>query len=284
MITRRQFLISSLGLGTALATTGLYARFIEPRWVEEVRLSLPIRHLPPELAGLTLVQLSDLHIGDRFDWGYLVAALQRVGASRPDFVVYTGDYVTYDRPEQLQQLAQVLEDAPLGRLGTAAILGNHDYGLDWRQTAVADRVASLLAERGMTVLRNQVATFAGLQIAGLDDYWSPNYKPGPALAALDPSQSALVLGHNPDLADEPIWSGYHGWLLAGHTHGGQVKPPFLPPPALPVQNKRYTAGRFDLPGDRSLYINRGLGCLWPVRFNARPEVTIFNLVAAGEPG
>ena len=82
------------------------------------------------------------------------------------------------------------------------------------------------------------------------------------------------------MADQPIWGDYEGWILAGHTHGGQVKPPFLPPPMLPVRNKRYTAGAFALSGNRSLYINRGLGNLWPVRFNVRPEITLFTLEAA----
>jgi hypothetical protein len=66
-----------------------------------------------------------------------------------------------------------------------------------------------------------------------------------------------------------------GW--AGHTHGGQCKPPFLPPPMLPVKNKRYTAGKFELANDRTLYINRALGHLWQVRFNVRPEITFFEL-------
>jgi hypothetical protein len=86
-----------------------------------------------------------------------------------------------------------------------------------------------------------------------------------------------MLCHNPDVVDQPVWNGYQGWILAGHTHGGQVRPPFLPPPVLPVENKLYTSGAFDLGDGRFLYINRGLGSTMSVRFNARPEVTIFTL-------
>ena len=71
---------------------------------------------------------------------------------------------------------------------------------------------------------------------------------------------------------------YQGWILSGHTHGGQCKPPFLPPPMLPVKNKKYSAGKFDLKDGKTLYINRALGHLWQVRFNVRPEITIFELV------
>jgi uncharacterized protein len=77
--------------------------------------------------------------------------------------------------------------------------------------------------------------------------------------------------------DLPGWSGYEGWILSGHTHGGQCKPPFLPPPLLPVRNRRYTAGEFELAGGRRLYISRGVGHLLQVRFNVRPEVTIFEM-------
>jgi predicted MPP superfamily phosphohydrolase len=59
-----------------------------------------------------------------------------------------------------------------------------------------------------------------------------------------------------------------------------VKPPFLPPPLLPVKNKRYSAGLFELEQGRTLYINRALGHLWQVRMNVRPEITVFELQQA----
>jgi predicted MPP superfamily phosphohydrolase len=73
-------------------------------------------------------------------------------------------------------------------------------------------------------------------------------------------------------------------VLAGHTHGGQCKPPFLPPPLLPVRNRRYTAGEFAVAPGRTLYINRGLGHLIQVRFNVRPELTLFTLERAAPGG
>ena len=90
-----------------------------------------------------------------------------------------------------------------------------------------------------------------------------------------------MLCHNPDVLDEPI-SGVicEGGCSPGHTHGGQCKPPFLPPPLLPVRNRRYTAGTFAVGAGRTLYINRGLGHLIQVRFNARPELTLFTLERA----
>ena len=100
-----------------------------------------------------------------------------------------------------------------------------------------------------------------------------------ALRSLQSGKPALVLSHNPDSADRPGWDDFQGWILSGHTHGGQCKPPFLPPPLLPVSNKRYSAGEFELDGGRKMYINRGVGHLIRARFNVRPEVTVFELLA-----
>jgi len=275
-LTRRHLLTTGFAIAGLSLVAGLYTSQVEPRWVEFTQQTLPIRHLPSSLASRTLVQLSDIHIGNRFDWHYMIKVLQNVAAMQPDFVVYTGDYVSYESPQQFDQLRTFLQYAPTGRLGTAAVLGNHDYGHGWREPEVANTITDLLENVGITVLRNSVQTFAELQIIGVDDFWGINYDPT-FLAQQDFSQPTLVLCHNPDISDEPIWDDYTGWILAGHTHGGQVKPPFLPPPLLPVRNKNYTAGTFDVGGGRTLYINRGLGHLWPVRFNVRPEVTIFTL-------
>ena len=70
--------------------------------------------------------------------------------------------------------------------------------------------------------------------------------------------------------------------VAGHTHGGQCKPPFLAPPLLPVRNRHYSSGKIALSGGRRMYISRGVGHLMRVRFNARPEITVFKLVSVVE--
>jgi uncharacterized protein len=169
---------------------------------------------------------------------------------------------------------------PRGRLGTFGVLGNHDYGRNWAELPVGDAVARIAARAGVQVLRNQSQTVSGLQIVGMDDFWSPRFGLSRALAERDPGAATLVLCHNPDGVDEPGWDGYDGWILSGHTHGGQCKAPFLPPPLLPVKNRRYTQGEIALAGGRRLYINRGLGHLMKVRFNVRPEVTLFHLTRA----
>jgi len=255
---------------------GLYTWRVEPHWLEFTQSVLSIRGLPEELQGRTLVQISDLHIGPLVDDGYIIESFRRVQEIRPDFVVFTGDWITYRGPSQFGQLERVLAHAPHGRLGTVGILGNHDYGPNWRMLDVAQRVTEIATSSGVTLLRNQTAVLGGIQFIGIDDLWSPCFDPGEILKQRSRDVSTLVLCHNPDAADEPVWDLYQG-ILSGHTHGGQCKPPFLPPPLVPVKNRRYVAGDIELTGNRRMYISRGVGHLLRVRFNVRPEIPIFHL-------
>lgn len=304
-LTRRQLIAA--GGAAAVVALGLpiYSVFVEPHWLEVVRRPMPLENLPPELAGTTLLQLSDLHVGPRVSSDYLMRALRDAQALTPDFVAITGDFVSYGAAREHRELSRVLSVMPRGRLGTVASLGNHDYGTGWRNLDVADQVAAVASDAGAIVLRNEVRAVGGIQFVGLGDYWSPEFAPltgrprglftplhasrdpfakredaPAAIRAVAPTLPTIALSHNPDAQDEQIWSGVRGWVLAGHTHGGQVKPPFLPPPVLPVKNRRYTAGEFDVGPGRTLYISRGIGHLTQVRFNVRPEMTLFTLQRA----
>ena len=273
-MTRR----SVLGALVAAAGVGLYTWRIEPHWLEIVRRPLPIRNLPGELDGLTLLQLSDLHVGPVVDDAYILDTFGRTAALGADIVVLTGDLMSY-HAEVFAQLRAIYRHVPLGKLATVAILGNHDYGPNWSRPDLAARVVDELSAFGVRFLRNDSMDVRGLQIAGLDDLWAKRFDPEAVLRALDRERAALVLSHNPDTVDLKVWQGYAGWILAGHTHGGQCKPPFLPPPLLPVQNRLYTSGEFALAGGRRMYVSRGVGHLLRVRFNVRPEATLFELRA-----
>lgn len=276
-MNRRKFIKNTIRLGGLGVGAGLYTWQIEPFWLEFVRVDMPIHNLPDALTGKTLMQISDIHVGNRFDYQFIINAFKKAQALRPDIVVYTGDYVSYENEKQFGQLAEVLQHTVKGKLGTVAILGNHDYGKNWSEAPVADRIANLLTDAGITLLRNAQVDVGGLNIMGFDDCWGTNYHPEAVISQYDSSRANILLCHNPDVCDTDVWGSYQGWILAGHTHGGQCKPPFLPPPVLPVKNKRYTAGIIDLNDGRTLYINRALGHLWQVRFNVRPEITLFRL-------
>ncbi len=278
-MTRRHFLQASLLALSGGVGTGVYAWGVEPHWVQVVQRNLPVAHLPRDLIGLRLVQLSDLHIGPRVDDGFLLRNFRRVQGWAPDFVVYTGDLITHE-PGIFERAARMFPHLPVGSRATFGILGNHDYGAGWAQNGMAQGVADLAAANGVRILRNELAEVEGLHVAGMDDLWADRFDPSAALEALPRKAAAIALSHNPDTADLPGWGAFAGWILAGHTHGGQCKPPFLPPPLLPVRNRRYTHGVFEVGNGRRMYISRGLGYLHRVRFNVRPEITVFTLEAA----
>lgn len=275
---RKEFL-KKLAYGAVGAglVTGIYTWQIEPFWLEFIKKKMPIQNLPEHLVGKTLMQISDVHVGNRFDYNYIINSFKEAQKLKPDFVVYTGDYVSYENSKQIKQLEEVFKHSVTGELGTSAVLGNHDYGLDWSDQHVADQIASVLEDSGVQVLSNQQVDFQGLKIIGMDDKWGLNFDPKKALENYQPNEPSVVLCHNPDVCDLDVWNGYQGWILSGHTHGGQCQPPFLKPPMLPVENKMYSAGEIDLNDGRKLYINRALGHLWQVRFNVRPEITVFEL-------
>lgn len=233
MLSRRGFLrVGGAVLGGA-AAAGLYTWQVEPFWVEVVRRRMALPGLPPELAGRTLMQVSDLHVGPRVDPRFLMRALRDAAALEPDFVALTGDFVTYRTATQYRELARVLAVMPRGKLGTVASLGNHDYGVAWRQLPVADGVTRVMRDAGATVLRNEHALIGGIQFGGLADYWSPEFG-------------------NP----LPI------------------------PQLLSALPRAAGSGAFDVGAGRTLYVNRGLGYMIQVRFNVRPEITLFTLERA----
>lgn len=277
-MNRRKFIkrtiFGTVGIGFL---TGLYTWQIEPFWLEFVQRKMPIANLPEDLIGKTLMQISDIHVGNRFNYRYIMDSFQQAQAFNPDFVVYTGDYVNYENSKQFEQLEEVLQYTVQGKIGTVGILGNHDYGKNWAEQDVADKISEQLTNAGIRVLKNEQIELAGLNLIGLDDYWALNFAPEKVMKNYDANKANVLLCHNPDVCDLDIWNGYKGWILSGHTHGGQCKPPFLKAPLLPVKNKKYAQGEIDLNDGRTLYINRALGHLWQVRFNVRPEITIFEL-------
>ncbi len=278
--TRRRFLTWGLGAAAAVGGSGgLYTWLVEPHWVQVVRRDLPIDRLPADLDGATLGHVSDLHVGPVVDADYLRGAMDTLAALRPDMVALTGDFMTCRRDEQVLPAAEMVArlTAPAPPLGVFASLGNHDYARRWRYDDVADAFTRQLARRGIRVLRNEAVDAGGLHVIGMDDLWADRFNPADALAELPPDAASLALSHNPDSADRGVWGDWRGWILAGHTHGGQVDLPIIGTPRVRVRNKRYVAGECDAGGGRRLYINRGLGYLTQGRLFCRPEITLFTL-------
>ena len=280
LLSRRRFLKGSVA-GAALL--GTYAIGIEPRWVSVEHHSLPITGLGDELVGKTLVQISDTHVGHRVGQSYLRQHFEYIDSLAPDFVLFTGDFLDDATNWHVEQGEKLLRHFPRGNIGTACVLGNHDYGeLEFstpenRQSSA--RLTNLFADHGLNLLRDEVVDFPGLRVVGLRDYWYGGFDRAAAAEVISEvvDRPGIVLSHNPDTVDLPIWNGYQNWVLCGHTHGGQCRFPLLGAPMTPVDNKNYVSGKYDIPGGHKMFINRGLGHTARVRFMAQPEITVFTL-------
>ncbi|ASK31799.1 phosphoesterase [Chryseobacterium sp. T16E-39] len=276
-MTRKTFLKRLFQLSVIGSFPALYSWQVEPFWVEFVEHKLPIRNLPANLEGKTLMQISDLHVGNRFDWNFLIESFQKAQEFKPEFVVYTGDFVNHGTIQEQQDLKTVMEKAVYGSLGTFGILGNHDYGSSWNDIGLSRSICEILGDFGIRMLNNEQYEKHGLNFIGFEDMVSPNFNPMLVMKDLDHSKANLVLCHNPDVCDKDVWNGYKGWILSGHTHGGQCRIPGVITPILPVKNKKYVSGEIDLKDGRMLYINRAIGHSYQVRFMVRPEITVFTL-------
>jgi predicted MPP superfamily phosphohydrolase len=158
------------------------------------------------------------------------------------------------------------------RDGRFAVLGNHDHNVG------ADQVTAAFASSGIPVLRNRSVPLPGQEnwyLTGLESHWSG--KPNVAcITNTPPSSHHLVLAHEPDAFDL-LTDPRIALQLSGHTHGGQVRLPFVGAVCLPSWGKKYPAGLYTL-GDRRLYVNRGIGTVDEhFRLNCRPEITLLTL-------
>ncbi len=224
-------------------------------------------HGPP----LRIAHLSDFHVNSHIPLEYFQDALRRVAEARPDLVFFTGDFVTYR--EHVDLLPRVLPLAR-GRLGTFAILGNHDYWADDQAVAQAVTAAgiTLVADGGVRISTGNGAT---VLVAGCELPWSraPWRPPVPANGEL-----ALLLTHTPD---NVYWLSKLGFtaIFAGHYHGGQIRLPFLGSLVVPSRyGRRFDHGHFVVNGTH-LFVTAGVGSAEPpVRLWCPPDVFIVDLV------
>jgi predicted MPP superfamily phosphohydrolase len=241
--------------------------FFLPRW-------------PEKLNGFTIALLSDFHYDPYFSVHPLRAAIGMVNALHPDLIALTGDFVTSPTFGDPQKAALAAEPcAGLLRQmvapgGLWAVLGNHDDATDRRY------VTRTLQAANIHVLANQSESIerdgARFWLAGVHDVLSGTADLQKTLRGIPTGEAVVLLAHEPDFADVaarfPI-----DLQLSGHSHGGQVRIPLLPPLYLPPLARKYVWGTFRI-GELTLYTSAGLGTIGvPVRLNCSPEITLFTL-------
>ncbi len=281
---RRLFLARAVASGAALAASGGSVAGVRsatgPPEVSEVAVELP--RLPRALSGLTIVQVSDMHLGPTAGAREMRRVVEMVNGLRSDVVAVTGDLVDGSVPALREAVAEL--SRLRSRWGTFFVTGNHEY-----YSGVEPWLAEL-RRLGITVLRNQRVAVgdrgpggASIDLAGIDDWRSRGLAPGHgpdlarALAGRDPARSLVLLAHQPHGVEEGTRAGVE-LQLSGHTHGGQIFPFSL----LVGAAYTYVRGlyRHQEAGAWShVYVNRGTG-YWgpPMRLLAPPEITRIVLV------
>jgi predicted MPP superfamily phosphohydrolase len=276
--TRRQFLRAAAAAAT-IAIAG-DATLLEPNRPRILRKDLFLPRWPERLNGFTIALLSDFHYDPYFSVHPLHAAIPMVNGLRPDLIALTGDFVSI--PIIGNESRAATEAEPCARLlrqmnarhGLWAVLGNHDERTD-RQ-----RVTHALEAENIRVLANQSEAVehdgARIWLAGVNDVLSKTADLNKTLRRVPPAEAVVLLAHEPDFADEvarfPV-----DLQLSGHSHGGQIRIPLLPPLYLPALAKKYVWGQYQV-GPLALYTNAGLGTVdVPIRFNCPAEITLLTL-------
>jgi predicted MPP superfamily phosphohydrolase len=279
--SRRHFLRAAVA--TSVAAIAGDAILVEPNRPRIVRKEFLLPRWPEVLDGFTVAILSDFHYDPYFSAHPLRAAIPMVNDLRPDLIVLTGDFVSV--PEIGKKKKGANDAEPCAQLlrqlaaphGLWAVLGNHDYETD------PDHVTQALQAENIRVLANQSEAIerngARIWLAGVTDVLSWTADLSETLHRVPTGEAVILLAHEPDFADEasrfPI-----DLQLSGHSHGGQIRLPLLPPLYLPPLARKYVLGSYHI-RDLTLYTNGGLGTVMvPIRLNCPPEITLLTLCHA----
>jgi predicted MPP superfamily phosphohydrolase len=276
--TRRQFLRCAAAVGTvALAGDSI---LLEPNRPRIVRQDFFLPHWPQRLDGFTVALLSDFHYDPYFSIHPLRAAIPMVNGLRPDLIVLAGDFVSMPVVGAGEKAALAAE--PCARLlqqmtapeGLWAVLGNHDAGTDPEHVTRTLQAANIhvLANQSQAIERNG----ARIWLAGVKDVLTQTADLAQTVRGIPAREAVILLAHEPDFADHasrfPI-----DLQLSGHSHGGQIRIPLLPPLYLPPLAKKYVRGIYQV-GPLALYTTAGLGTIGvPMRLNCPPEITLLTL-------
>jgi predicted MPP superfamily phosphohydrolase len=242
------------------------------------RAEIGLANWPAGAAPIRAVLISDVHVaGPDMPPARLAAIVAQINALRPDLVLIAGDLISEKRvATRYYSMADAIR--PLGeltpRLGTVAVLGNHDHWYD-----APGAVAALRSAR-VVLLDNQAVQLGPIAIGGLDDAHTRKDDVPATIEQLRRQGGAkLILSHSPDVF--PELPADIGLTLAGHTHCGQIAPPLLGPIVTASRYGRRFACGLIREGGRSLIVTAGLGTSGlPLRLGAEPDLWLLTLRSA----
>ncbi len=281
-----KFFVGLLGtVGTLGLIIVFYGSFIEPQIIVVTHHTV---HFPID-ESLKIAVIADTHVGPYKNAAFLERAVRTINAQLPDLVIMPGDFL-YDENTDITALAPLAKlRAPLG---VFAVIGNHDAGhflsvlvnhhVPYEERDRSDEVEAYLEQLGITVLRNESyilnLAHGKMAVAGTDDVWSASHSLSGALMDVPDDMPLILASHNPDIILNTD-SHRAELIISGHTHGGQIRLPFIGPvPPMPDRlGRAYDQGLFFVDTDTTLAITRGIGeTLARARLLAWPEVMVLE--------
>lgn len=280
-MNRRSFLKRLIGGTVALfgISSGgyYYAREIEPATLQITKEYINSPHIPISFNQLKIIQFSDTHLGFHYTLAQLEKLVTTINELEPDIIVFTGDLI--DEPQtftETQPLIKVLQKLQATH-EKFWIYGNHDHG-----GYGTDMIKNIMDQADFQLLQNSHTTITleneQLVLAGIDDTILGTPDLEKSLTQVNPERFTILLSHAPDFADIAV--NYPVDVqLSGHSHGGQVRLPFIGHLYTPTHAEKYTQGKYVLnDGKLLLYVNQGIGTTrLPFRFFCKPELHLFTL-------
>lgn len=253
-----------------------YSFIFEPNNIQVEKINIAIENLPESFDGAKIVHLTDFHsknFGEREK-----KVLEILEDINPDFIFITGDFIDYRTKDinSCQEFWRELSNQHQGK--TFGVLGNHEH---WIKSPDISAIKKLLEEGGISILNNENRKiFQGnkyIYLLGVDDPDSKKDDLPKAMIGAEENIPKILLAHSPDIVDN-LRGEKVDLILVGHTHGGQIRIPFVKPFWVPTKNRgKYASGLFEI-GNAILYVNRGIGmAALPVRFNCPPEIAVIEL-------
>jgi len=284
-VTRRRFLF---GGACALGGLAVYAGEVERHRVEVSPSNVFLSGLPQAFNGFRIAQISDIHMDEFTEAFFVREVINRVNSLHPDAVLITGDFVTSEFASKKFAIGAAWQCAGLLDALTCrqryAVLGNHDCLIG------ADPISEALTAHSITVLRNSYLPLersgSRIWLAGIGDPLQGLPDPEvtiPVSIRNIPHEPIVLMCHAPDYVDQLLQlpSGRAvALMLSGHTHGGQIRLPWIGAMVLPEMGRKYIEGWFRL-GQMQLHVNRGIGAVGvPFRFDCPPEISLLTLRSA----
>ncbi|CDZ79583.1 putative metallophosphoesterase [Candidatus Rubidus massiliensis] len=300
-----------------LSVVGIWPRFIEPKLLQLNNNTISISNLPQSFENFKIIHLTDLHLNPKTSDNFLKKILNKVNILNPDLIVFTGDFICFGQNFDVERLNKFLSklQAPYGKYAIygnhdyshfVSVNENGDYDVitkksssltkgfarlfssikvTGKMTTAAKNVSphqalqDVLKKSGFKVLNNETIQIKKhddfFNLTGLGEYMTGQCNPKLGFQSYKAKYPGIVMSHNPDSIS--LLNNFPGnIILSGHTHGAQVNLPIMWKKFMLAENPQLKRGLYKR-GNKSIFINRGLGAVIPFRWFSLPEIVLHTL-------